>query len=78
MSEKVNMEAILKANPDRYKLCVVASRRARALNLGEPALVESKIKNNAIIALAEMASGKIKAGPGLDPKAEEKDGKKDK
>ena len=78
MSEKVNMEAILKAIPDRYKLVVAATQRARALNLGAPALVESKLKNNAIIALAEMATGKTKVISKPVSKSEEKDSKKEK
>ncbi len=53
------MEAILKKIPDRYKLVVAAAQRARALNLGVKPLVESRVKNNAIIALQEFADGRF-------------------
>ena len=62
MPEKINMEYMLKLIPDRYKLVVCASKRARALNLGEKPLVESRLKNNALIALEEIANGKVKLG----------------
>ncbi len=56
----IDMEAIFKRMPDRYKMVVAASQRARGLNLGEKPLVEGKIKNNAIIALEEIACGKVR------------------
>ena len=62
MLEKIDMEAILKVIPDRYKLVVAAAKRAKALNLGEKPLVESKLKNSALIALEEIASGRIRLG----------------
>ncbi len=65
----IDMEAIFKRIPDRYKLVVAAVQRARALNLGEKPLVDSKIKNNAIIALEEISAGKIR----MEIKPESKD-----
>ena len=56
------MESMLKIIPDRYKLVVAASKRARALNLGEKPLIDSKYKNNALIALDEIASGRVRLG----------------
>ena len=75
MPDKTDIEKILKVVSDRYKLCVVASKRARALNLGEKPLAESKYKNNALIALEEIAAGKIRLAHKPSSRAEEKGSK---
>ena len=75
MADKVNMEALLKMVPDRYKVCSAASQRARALNLGEAPLIDSKFKNNALIALDEIAKGAVRVSAKAPSKTEEKEGK---
>ena len=76
MADKVNMETLLKQIPDRYKVVSIAAQRARALNLGEKPLVDSKFKNNALIALEEIVSGAVKMELKPRSRSEEKEGKK--
>jgi len=42
-----------------YKLSILASKRARQLQMGAPPLVETKFKNYTNIALLEIAKGKV-------------------
>lgn len=60
MPDKLDVETLLKAIPDRYKLVVIAAKRAKALSLGEKPLIDSKQKNPALIALEEIVQGKVK------------------
>jgi DNA-directed RNA polymerase omega subunit len=60
MTVDLNIESILKIFPDRYKVCVAASQRAKSLCLGDAPLIETKHQNNALIALEEIVRGKIR------------------
>lgn len=42
-----------------YKLSILASKRAKQLQMGAPPLVENKLKNYTNIALLEIAKGKV-------------------
>ena len=42
-----------------YRLSVLASKRARQLQMGAPPLVENKFKNYTNIALLEIAKGEV-------------------
>jgi DNA-directed RNA polymerase omega subunit len=42
-----------------YKLSILASKRAKQLQMGAPQLVENKLKNYTNIALLEIAKGKV-------------------
>lgn len=42
-----------------YKLSVLASKRARQLQMGAPALEENKFKNLTNVALLEISKGKV-------------------
>jgi DNA-directed RNA polymerase subunit omega len=44
---------------DRYELVILASKRAKDIGAGAPALVENNHEKNAVIALREIAAGKI-------------------
>lgn len=55
----INMEKV-RANIDNvYKLIIVASKRVRQLNEGSPKLVETNSGKPVMIALEEIAAGKI-------------------
>ncbi len=54
------LEELLKGKGNRYRLAVVASKRARELNAGAPALIKSEAKKTTSLALEEVLQGKIK------------------
>jgi DNA-directed RNA polymerase subunit omega len=79
------LEELLKGKGNRYRLVVVASKRARELNAGAPALIKSEAKKTISLALEEVLQGKIKyerrveSPPekgGKNPPLEEKEEKK--
>ena len=76
MPDKVDVEAMFRNISDRYKLVSAAAQRARALNLGEKPMTDTKFRNNALIALDEIAQGKIKMLPHKSSKADQKESKK--
>ena len=76
MSERFDIESMMKKIPDRYKLVIAATQRARALNLGEKPLVDTKFKNNALIALEELSKDKLKLSIKAPSKTDEKEKKK--
>ena len=60
MSIAYKLEELLKGKGNRYRLTVIASKRARELNAGAPALIESEARQTTSLALAEVLQGKIK------------------
>lgn len=55
----VALEDLLDKTDSIYKLTVLAARRALELNMGVPKLIETTDKNSIVIALEEIAEGKI-------------------
>ena len=53
------LEKFLTGIDSRYRLCIIASKRARQINEGSPVLVDSPSKKPISIALDEVAQGKI-------------------
>ena len=53
------LEDLLDKTDSIYKLTVLAARRALELNMGAPKLVETPDKNSIIVALEEIAEGKV-------------------
>jgi len=75
MSSAYKLEKLLEGKGNRYCLTVVASRRARELNAGTPALIESEVRKTTSLALEEVLKGKIKyeiRASKLPPEAKEK------
>lgn len=60
MSIAYKLEELLEGQGNRYRLAVIASRRARELNAGAPTLIESEAKKTTSLALEEVLQGKIK------------------
>ena len=60
MSSAYKLEKLLEGKGNRYRLVVVASKRARELNAGAPALIESEVQKTISLALEEVLQGKIK------------------
>ena len=60
MSIAYKLEELLKGKGNRYRLAVIASKRARELTAGAPALIESEAQKTASLALEEVLRGKIK------------------
>ncbi len=75
MSITHKLEELLEGKGNRYRLVVVASKRARELNAGAPALIESEAKKRTSLALEEVLQGKIKYGRRVEPPSE-KEGEK--
>lgn len=57
--DNINMEKVMANIDNVYKLVIVASKRVRQLNEGSPKLVEMHSENPVMIALEEIAVGKI-------------------
>ena len=55
----VALEDLLDKTDSIYKLTVLAARRALELNMGVPKLVETTDKNSIVVALEEIAEGKV-------------------
>ena len=55
----VPLEALLKNTESHYKLVLAAAQRANELMKDSPALVVTKSKKPAVVALEEMAKGKV-------------------
>ena len=55
----VALEDLLDKTDSIYKLTVLAARRALELNMGVPKLIETTDKNSIVVALEEIAEGKI-------------------
>lgn len=56
---RVALEDLLDKTDSIYKLTVLAARRALELNMGVPKLIETTDKNSIVVALEEIAEGKI-------------------
>lgn len=66
------LEELLVGKGNRYRLAVVASRRARELNAGAPALIKSEARKTTSLALEEVLQGKIKYERRAEPPPEVK------
>ena len=53
------LEEMMKHVNSRYRLTLLAAQRANALASGVPSLVEVESKKPSVIALEEIASGKV-------------------
>lgn len=56
----VPLEDLMKQIGSRYKLTLVSAQRANELITGAPALVETKSKKPGVVALEEIAKGKVR------------------
>lgn len=56
---RVTVEDCKKIVPNQFELVVLASRRGRDIGSGSPVLVEKNDEKNAVIALREIATGKL-------------------
>jgi len=56
---RITVEAELKRIPNRYDLTLIASMRARELVLGKEAQVDVKGDKPTVVALREIAEGKV-------------------
>ena len=56
---RVALEDLLNKTDSIYKLTVLAARRALELNMGIPKLIETTDKNSIVVALEEIAKGKV-------------------
>lgn len=60
MLNEISIEELQRKVGNIYKLVNLAAMRARDLNDGAPKLVDIDTKNTILIALAEIAKGKIR------------------
>ncbi len=65
----VPLEDLLKNTQSHYKLVLAAAQRANELAKDAPPLVVTKSKKPAVIALEEIAKGKIRCEDTKDAKA---------
>ena len=56
---RITVEDCLKVFPNRFQLTLAATYRARQLGAGATPMVESNKDKNTVIALREIASGKV-------------------
>lgn len=56
---RITVEDCLDQIPSRFELVLMAARRARQLSLGKPALVPEENDKPTVIALREIAEGKV-------------------
>ena len=56
---RITVEDCLKKFPNRFHLTLAATYRARQLGAGATPLVESNKDKNTVIALREIAAGKV-------------------
>ena len=75
MSIAYKLEELLTGKGNRYRLTIIASRRARELNAGAPALIESEARKTTSLALEEVLKGKIKYERRVKPPPERKEKK---
>lgn len=68
---RVTVEDCLDNVDNRFELVMVATKRARALARGEPAMVEWQNDKPTVVALREIAAGLIK--PNILEKEREKE-----
>ena len=54
-----DVEHLLERAPSKYRLSVVASKRARQINNGSPLLVQSRAQKSTTQALEELAHDKL-------------------
>lgn len=73
----VPIEKLLKSVKSYYRLVLVAAQRANELNSGGQPLVVGKSKKGAIIALEEIAKGKVHDSESVAKPAKVKKAKKE-
>ena len=56
---RITVEDCLKVFPNRFQLTLAATYRARQLGAGASPMVESNKDKNTVIALREIAAGKV-------------------
>ena len=56
----IPLEELLKTEDSHYKLVLLAARRANEIVKGSPPLIVTRSKKPAIVALEEIAKGKVK------------------
>ena len=56
----IPLEGLLKTEESHYKLVLLAARRANELSKGNPPLIVTKTKKPGIVALEEIAKGKVR------------------
>ena len=76
MSSAYKLEKLLEGKGNRYRLTVIASRRARELNAGAPVLIESEARKITSLALEEVLKGKIKYERRVKPPPKKAQGEK--
>lgn len=57
---KVSTEKLLKGSGGKYTLLEMAFQRTKQLNNGMPPVIKTKSKKNGMIALQEIAAGKVR------------------
>ena len=56
---RITIEDCLKRIPNRFQLTLVATYRARQLTVGAPPMLEGEKDKPTVIALREVAAGKV-------------------
>lgn len=56
---RVTVEDCIEKVPNRFALVGIAAQRAKAINCGSPITVDRDNDKNAVVALREIASGKV-------------------
>jgi DNA-directed RNA polymerase subunit omega len=56
---RVTIEDCLDSVENRFALVMIASQRARQLELGEPSMIDAPKNKSAVKALREIAAGKV-------------------
>ena len=62
--------SILDTYPNKYKLVILASQRARQLNMGAHRLIDTKLRKETNVALMEVLLGKVKTLEGGEDQVE--------
>ncbi len=57
---RVTIEDCLQQIPNRYKMIIAAMKRVKQLVKGKPAVIDTEGSKPTVVALREIAAGKIK------------------
>lgn len=60
---RVTIEDCLEHMDDRFRIVLAAARRAKQLQMGSQALVESGNDKSTVVALREIAAGHVEPAP---------------
>ena len=58
---RITVEDCIERVPNRFELVLLAARRARQITMGAPPLVEEENDKSTVLALREIAEGKVDA-----------------